>query len=239
MRTIKLGSLYPDLFNLNADIGNLAVVKRRLELSGYKVEVVDVTPGAKGSAELDFLVVGSPSSSVMEMVMSDVSALKPFASELLKSEVVVLAVSNGLHAFGSIVGKDGKRKDSLELLDFTTTYGSKQHVTIAATVETEFGQIAGIENHNATVKLGNSGDRLGEMSFGVGNNTGGDEGYLKNNFFGTHLQGPVLALNEIFADQIVSRVVTRAGGNYEPGVALGKLNALSEEARLHLLKRQS
>lgn len=239
MRTIKLGSLYPDLFNLNADTGNLSVVKRRLELSGYKIEVVDVVPGAKGSADLDFLVVGSPSSSVMDKVMAEASDLKPFATELLKSDVVVLAVSNGLHAFGSIIGKDGKRKASLELLDFTTTYGSKQHVTIAATVETEFGQIAGIENHNATIELSHSGDRLGEMSFGVGNNTGGDEGYLKNNFFGTHLHGPVLALNEVFADQIVSRIVSRAGGIYEPGVALDKLNALSTEARLHLLKRQS
>lgn len=239
MRTIKIGSLYPDLFNLNADTGNLSVVKRRLELSGYQVEVVEVVPGAKGSAEIDFLVVGSPSSSVMEKVMADASTLKPFAAELLKSDVVVLAVSNGLHAFGNIVGKDGKPKESLGLLDFTTTYGSKQHVTIAATVETEFGQIAGIENHNATVQLADAADRLGQITFGVGNNTGGDEGYLKNNFFGTHLHGPVLALNEVFADQIVSRVVARAGGNYQPGVALDKLNALSTEARLHLLKRQS
>lgn len=240
MRRIKIAALYPDAFNLNADTGNLAVIKRRLELSGYEVEVTEVSPSHYSNLdELNFLVIGSPSSSVLDEALSQTKPFRSFATELLNSNVPTLAISNGLHAFGTIFGEDGKRKNSLELLNFTTTYGLKQNVTIGAKIITDFGEVVGIENHNSTVALGDEDERLGLVSFGVGNATGGAEGYQAGNFFGTHLHGPVLALNEVFADYILARVVKSAGGHYEPGIGMKGLDSLSKEARFHLLKRQS
>jgi hypothetical protein len=36
----------------------------------------------------------------------------------------------------------------------------------------------------------------------------------------------------------LSRIVERAGGKFEPGGNLSRLDSLSKEARLHLLKRR-
>ena len=239
MRVIKLGAVYQVDFNLNADVANIQIIRRRLELCGYQVTVENIDSDFSISAgEFDFVVIGSPSSSGLAEALADAKKFKTFAGELIKEKSVVLAVSNGLHAFGSIVTQDGKAMPSLDLFDFQTTFGAKQHVTIAAEVSTEFGSVIGIENHNARIALGKGRSPLGKVLFGVGNNAAGVEGYLDENFFGTHYHGPVLALNDNLANEILSRIVERAGGKFEPGGNLSRLDSLSKEARLHLLKRR-
>ena len=239
MRVIKLGAVYPVDFNLNADVANIQIIRRRLELCGYQVTVEHIDSEFSISAgEFDFVVIGSPSSSGLAEALTDAKKFKTFASELIKEKSVVLAVSNGLHAFGYIVNQDGHVMPSLDLLDFQTIFEPKQNVTIAAEVTTKFGSVIGIENHNARIVLGNGLSPLGKVSFGVGNNAAGVEGYLEGNFFGTHYHGPVLAVNDNFANEIVSRIVERAGGKFEPGDNLSRLDSLSKEVRLHLLKRR-
>lgn len=239
MRVIKLGAVYPVDFNLNADVANIQIIRRRLELCGYQVTVEHIDSDFSISAgEFDFVVIGSPSSSGLAEALADAKKFKTFAGELIEEKSVVLAVSNGLHAFGSIVTQDGHVMPSLDLFDFQTTFGAKQHVTIAAEVSTEFGSVIGIENHNARIALGKGRSPLGKVLFGVGNNAAGVEGYLDENFFGTHYHGPVLALNDNLANEILSRIVERAGGKFEPGGNLSRLDSLSKEARLHLLKRR-
>jgi CobQ-like glutamine amidotransferase family enzyme len=226
-------------FNLNADVANIQIIRRRLELCGYQVTVEHIDSDFSISAgEFDFVVIGSPSSSGLAEALADAKKFKTFAGELIEEKSVVLAVSNGLHAFGSIVTQDGHVMPSLDLFDFQTTFGAKQHVTIAAEVSTEFGSVIGIENHNARIALGKGRSPLGKVLFGVGNNAAGVEGYLDENFFGTHYHGPVLALNDNLANEILSRIVERAGGKFEPGGNLSRLDSLSKEARLHLLKRR-
>ena len=239
MRELKLGAVYPSDFNLNADVANIQIIKRRLELSGYKVTVEHIDSDFSISAsKFDFVVIGSPSSSGLAEALADAKKFKAFAGELLNEKTVVLAVSNGLHAFGSIIDQKGNLMPSLDLLDFQTSFGAKQHVTIAAEADTKFGSVIGIENHNAKIVLGNSSSPLGKVSFGVGNNAAGLEGYLGENFYGTHYHGPVLALNDNLANEIISRIVERAGGMFEPEDNLSRLDSLSKEARLHLLKRR-
>lgn len=239
MRELKLGAVYPADFNLNADVANIQILKRRLELSGYKVTVEHIdTDFSISAGEFDFVVIGSPSSSGLAEALADAKKFKVFAGDLIKERSVVLAVSNGLHAFGSIVDQHGGSMPSLDLLDFQTSFAAKQNVTIAAETNTRFGSVIGIENHNARIVLGNSAAPLGEVSFGVGNNEEGLEGYLGENFYGTHYHGPVLALNENFANEILAKIVERAGGKFEPSDNLSRLDSLSKEARLHLLKRR-
>jgi CobQ-like glutamine amidotransferase family enzyme len=240
VRAINLGVIYPDDFNLNADAANLQVIRRRLELSGYQVSLHQIDARFQVPAgSLDFVVIGSPSSSVLEEALVDSKKFKQFATELVQENSVVLAISNGLHAFGSIVNKNGKPTPSLEIFDFVTTFGSKQHVTIAAEVTTEFGSLVGVENHNSKLVLGPNEKPLGKISYGTGNDFAGLEGFLAGNFFGSHFHGPLLALNESFADEIVSRIVSRAGGKFEPSEALSRLNDLSKQARNHLLRRRA
>jgi CobQ-like glutamine amidotransferase family enzyme len=239
VRAVKLAVLYPRDFNLNADVANLHVIRRRLELTGHKVTVEEIDSDFTVRAgNIDFLMIGSPSSSILESSLADVGKFRTFASEIIQEQAVVLAVSRGLHLFGSIVDAKGGAKPSLGLLDFQTTFADKQNVTIAAEVSTDFGSLIGIENHNATLALGPNAKPLGRISFGVGNNKDGLEGYHSENFFGTHFHGPLLALNSNFANEIVSRVVQRAGGAFDPTEGLSRLDSLSEEARLHLVKRR-
>ena len=240
MREINLAAVYAKDFNLNADAANIQIVKRRLELTGYRVNLHQIDSGFKVPADsLDFVVIGSPSSSVLEAALTDSKKFKQFATELVQENSVVLAISNGLHAFGSIVDKNGRGSPSLEIFDFVTTLGTKQHVTIAAEVASEFGSLVGVENHNSKMVLGPNEKPLGKITHGAGNNFAGLEGFMSGNFFGSHFHGPLLALNEGFADELVSRIVARAGGSFEPGDSLSHLNNLSKQARAHLLRRRN
>ena len=118
--------------------------------------------------------------------------------------VVMLAICGTYQMLGhEFRTKDGVRIAGTGVLDLTTT-GSDTRLIGNHIVDTEFGRLAGYENHSGLTDLGAGVVALGRTVLGRGNN-GRDhtEGAVRDNVFGTYLHGPVLAKSARFADELL------------------------------------
>ena len=128
--------------------------------------------------------------------------------------VVILAICGTYQMLGhEFLTKDGVRIEGTGVLDVTTT-GSDTRLIGNHLVDTEFGRLAGYENHSGLTDLGAGVVPLGRTVAGRGNN-GRDqtEGAVRANVFGTYLHGPVLAKSARFADELLRRALVRRGAS--------------------------
>lgn len=68
VKVLKLAALFPDHLNLNGDHGNLLVVQKRLQWSGFAAEIIPVTSTANLS-EFDFVLIGHGSKAAWDDVL--------------------------------------------------------------------------------------------------------------------------------------------------------------------------
>ena len=100
---------------------------------------------------------------------------------------------------------------------------------------TEFGDLAGYENHSGLTTLDDSSHAVGTVIKGDGNN-GIDktEGCIVNNVFGLYSHGPLLSKNTVFADELLQRALERK----YPGTNLSSLDDKAEKSAFkHAIKR--
>lgn len=240
MTAVRIGVLLPATFNLNADVANADVLARRLSLSGYEARVVPLDdPALFSTAELEALIIGSPSSSVLADPKLPRAAIARLVTRLLAGSVPILAVSNGFHLLGTMTGRDGAPIDGLGIIPVHTTFGTKQHVTIGALVDTGSDRLIGVENHNARVEFTDIAEQFGGVIRGTGNATGGPEGFEAGSLTATHLHGPLFALNPELADSWCRVILSRRDETFTRGAGLDELDRLAHAAAAHLERQGS
>lgn len=239
MTTVRIGVMFPTTFNLNADAANGKVLAKRFQLSGIDAEVIALDIDAiTANVPIDALIVGSGSSSNVAAAETTSSRVKDYLTNALSTDVPILGVSNGFHLWGTMTAKDGSTIAGWDLVPAQTRFGPTQHVTVGARVSTTWGTIVGVENHNATVVLDGC-EPLGTVEHGVGNNSGEVDGIQFGSLWGTHLHGPVFAINPSLADEFASRVLARHGVVFVPGDDLVALDTMSLGAAAHLVRTQT
>ena len=239
MSAVRIGVVFPTTFNLNADAANAQVLAKRLQMSDVNAEVVPLDIDAMAAAvSIDALIVGSGSSSNVSGPDVATPRVRDFMKAALSAEIPILAVSNGFHLWGSLTAKDGQTIAGWDVVPVHTRFGTTQHVTIGAQVTTEWGTLVGVENHNATVVLDGC-DPLGTVAHGVGNNSGGVDGIHFGSLWGTHIHGPVFAMNPFLADEFATRILGRLGFAYSRGEGLAELDELSVGTSEHLVRMQT
>ena len=93
-KVIRLAALYPNHLNLNGDLANLLVLKKRLEWYGLPAEVVEVEEPTDLSA-FDFVLLGHGSRDAWAQLEEIDPALIPSVANLVKAGARVMAVSSG------------------------------------------------------------------------------------------------------------------------------------------------
>ena len=91
---IRLAALYPNHLNLNGDLANLLVLKKRLEWYGLPAEVVEVEEPTDLTA-FDFVLLGHGSRDAWAQLEEIDPALIPSVANLVKAGAKVMAVSSG------------------------------------------------------------------------------------------------------------------------------------------------
>ncbi len=240
MNVVRIGVVLPATFNLNADAANARVLAKRLTLSGVDTEIVALDePESMARAELDALIIGSPSSSILTDPNLPRAEIADLVAASLDRSIPILAVSNGFHLLGAMTGRDGEIIEGLGVIPVRTTFGRKQHVSIGARVDTGSYELIGVENHNARVEFDDIEHQLGGVVRGTGNDWRGSEGYSRGSLTATHLHGPLFALNPAFADNFCRELLARRGATFVRGAALDDLDRLSLAAAAHLDRRAS
>jgi CobQ-like glutamine amidotransferase family enzyme len=226
--TLRVCSLYPDLMNIYADRGNIAVLRARCEWRGLGFELSASGIGEPldpGAADLFYMGGGQDrdqAAVARDMVDTKRDALHSAADR----GAVVLAVCGGYQLLGHGYQMGDEELPGVGLVDLRTVRADGPRLIGNCAIEADFGGrsrvIAGFENHGGRTHLGAAEWPLGRVLRGHGNNgSDGFEGVRRGNVIGTYLHGPLLPKNVWLADQLIELAL---------GVELLPLDDAMEEA---------
>jgi len=210
MPTLRVCSLYPELMNIYADRGNIAVLRARCEWRGLGFEHASATlaEGLDPSAH-DLFYMGGGQDRDQMAVAHDMAATKREAlHEAAGRGAVVLAVCGGYQLLGHSYELGAEELPGVGLVDLRTVREPGPRLIGNCAIEADLGSgpqvIAGFENHGGRTYLGADEQPLGRVLSGHGNNgRDGFEGVHRGNVIGTYLHGPLLPKNIWLADRLI------------------------------------
>jgi CobQ-like glutamine amidotransferase family enzyme len=210
MPTLRLCALYPELMNIYADRGNIAVLRTRCEWRGLGFELRSASLGDSLDPDAhDFFYMGGGQDRDQAAVAHDMAATKRDALQAAANrDAVVLAVCGGYQLLGHAYEMGGEELPGVGLVDLRTVREPGPRLIGNCAIETDLGDgprvIAGFENHGGRTYLGDAEQPLGRVLRGHGNNgRDGFEGVHRRNVIGTYLHGPLLPKNVWLADRLI------------------------------------
>ncbi len=216
---LRLAHLYPDVMNIYGDRGNIIALRHRCQARGIDLEVVEVNVGDPfNPAEFDLVVIGGGQDREQRRIADDLVARGPALKAAIEDGLPVLAVCGGFQLFGHrYVGLNGDDIPGIGIFDMETRHpGVEADRCIGDVVlATEFGEVAGFENHGGRTYLAPGQQPFGTVVYGRGNNNGDDhgEGARYRNAIGTYLHGSVLPKNPALADALLEMAIKRRYGD--------------------------
>ena len=208
--TLRVCALYPELMNIYADRGNIAVLRARCRWRGLGFELAASTIGeALDDGVHDLFYMGGGQDRNQAAVAHEMVATKRDAlHRAAERGAVVLAVCGGYQLLGHSYRAGDEEIPGVALVDLHTVRGDGERLIGNCAIEADLGTgprvIAGFENHGGRTHLGARETALGRVLSGHGNN-GDDEfeGVHRNNVIGTYLHGPLLPKNVWLADRLI------------------------------------
>jgi lipid II isoglutaminyl synthase (glutamine-hydrolysing) len=207
---LRVCGLYPELMNIYADRGNIAVLRARCEWRGLGFELAasslrdPLDPDAH-----DLFYIGGGQDRDQAAVAHDMAATKREALHAAAARgAVVLAVCGGYQLLGHHYEMGGEQLPGVGLVDLRTVREEGPRLIGNCAIEADLGGgprvIAGFENHGGRTYLGDGERPLGRVLAGHGNNgKDGFEGVRRENVIGTYLHGPLLPKNVWLADRLI------------------------------------
>jgi CobQ-like glutamine amidotransferase family enzyme len=210
MPALRVLSLYPELMNIYADRGNIAVLRARCEWRGIGFEHDASSLGESFDPEVhDLFYMGGGQDRDQVAVARDMERTKREAlHQAAGRSAVVLAVCGGYQLLGQSYELGGEELPGVGLVDLRTIREPGARLIGNCAIEADLGTgprvIAGFENHGGRTYLGAGETPLGRVISGHGNNgRDGFEGVRSRNVIGTYLHGPLLPKNIWLADRLI------------------------------------
>jgi lipid II isoglutaminyl synthase (glutamine-hydrolysing) len=208
--TLRVCGLYPELMNIYADRGNIAVLRARCEWRGLGFELAASSLGDTLDPNAhDLFYIGGGQDRDQAAVAEDMVDTKTNALHAAAGHgAVVLAVCGGYQLLGESYIVDGVQLPGIDLVDLRTVREPGPRLIGNCAIEADLGDgprvIAGFENHGGRTYLGDGERPLGRVLAGHGNNgRDGFEGVHRGNVIGTYLHGPLLPKNVWLADRLI------------------------------------
>jgi CobQ-like glutamine amidotransferase family enzyme len=226
--TLRVCALYPDLMNIYADRGNIAVLRARCEWRGLGFELSASGIGEQldpASADL-FYIGGGQDRDQVAVARDMVDTKRDGLHAAADRAAVVLAVCGGYQLLGHGYQMGDEELPGVGLVDLRTVRAEGARLIGNCAIEADLGGgprvIAGFENHGGRTHLGPGEKPLGRVLRGHGNNAAdGFEGVHRGNVIGTYLHGPLLPKNVWLADRLIELAL---------GVELSPLDDRMEDA---------
>jgi lipid II isoglutaminyl synthase (glutamine-hydrolysing) len=208
--TLRVCALYPDLMNIYADRGNIAVLRARCEWRGLGFELSSSSLAEPlDQAAHDLFYIGGGQDRDQIAVAEDMAATKRDAlHEAAERDAVVLAVCGGYQLLGHSYQLGDEELPGVGIVNLRTVREPGERLIGNCAIEADLGGgprvIAGFENHGGRTYLDDGEEPLGRVLKGHGNNDrDGFEGVHRKNVVGTYLHGPLLPKNIWLADRLI------------------------------------
>jgi CobQ-like glutamine amidotransferase family enzyme len=211
MTSLRVCSLYPELMNIYADRGNIAVLRARCEWRGMGFELGAASMRERVDPDAwDLFYMGGgqdrdQAAVAVDMVESKRDALHAAAER----GTVVLAVCGGYQLLGHSYAMGDDELPGVGLVNLRTVREPGPRLIGNCAIEADHlgagpRVIAGFENHGGRTYLEADEQPLGRVLKGHGNNgKDGFEGVRRGNVIGTYLHGPLLPKNVWLADRLI------------------------------------
>ena len=210
MERLRVCSLYPELMNIYADRGNIAVLRGRCEWRGIGFELASASlgEGVRPVAHDLFYIGGGQDRDQVAVAHDMVETKRDALHEAAGAGAVVLAVCGGYQLLGSSYQLGEEELPGVGLVDLHTVREEGPRLIGNCAIEADLGTgprvIAGFENHGGRTYLGDAEQPLGRVLKGHGNNDrDSSEGVRRDNVIGTYLHGPLLPKNAWLADRLI------------------------------------
>ncbi|HWF79272.1 MAG TPA: glutamine amidotransferase [Streptosporangiaceae bacterium] len=225
---VRICHLYPRLFSVAGDRGNLFTLMRRCAWRGIGCSVTEADAGVVPDfGQSDLIMVHGGQDREMTEAARDLAAKAGPLCEAIEEGVAVLAVCAGYQLLGRYYTPvQGPPLPGLGVLDVASEGGQARFIGHAA-VQCDLGdgerhRLTGFENHSGRTYLGNGVEPLGRVLAGSGNNgEDGTEGARYKGVYATYLHGPVLPKNPWLADLLIARALAHRYSDPGPLAALG------------------
>jgi CobQ-like glutamine amidotransferase family enzyme len=216
---LRVCALYPDLMNIYADRGNLALLQKRCEWRnlGFELSGVSLNDTLDPDAA-DFFYIGGGQDRDQALCAEDMATHKRDALHAAAARgAVIFAVCGGYQLLGHSYELGGDKLPGVGLVDLHTVREDGPRLIGNVAIELEEGVLAGFENHGGRTRLGATEQPLGRVLRGHGNDgRSGFEGVRKGNVIGTYLHGPLLPKNAWFADFLTATALDRDRSELPP-----------------------
>ncbi len=208
---INICHLYPDLLNVYGDVGNILVLKDRIEKRGIKANIFNISKGDDFNFEdYDIVLLGGGQDKEQVIVSNDLMGKRDQLEKYIEDGRVLLTICGGYQLLGKYyIGANGEKIDGLDLIDIVTNTGEGRFIGNVVSKEFDTDDyILGFENHSGRTVLGEGVKPMAETVVGFGNN--GDDktcGCVYKNTYGSYFHGSFLVKNNKFADLLISKAL--------------------------------
>lgn len=207
---MRILHLYHDIMNLYGEYANVLAMQRILQKSGIDCTVDRLTVGDNADlSAYDFIYIGSGTEKNQRVVLDDFKKYTDTLKDLIASGKVILMTGNSFEMLGkTITDAEKNHFDGLGIFNFTTVEQNQRRVTADAVFIADFTDRPLVGFINKCSEISGVETPLFEVKMGLGNKDGEKyEGIRKNNFFGTHLTGPLLIKNPYFLEYMAGLLV--------------------------------
>ena len=210
---MKLLHLYHDFMNLYGEYGNMRVLEKHLRDQGMNVTVIHktVTDTDLDFSDVDLIYIGCGTERSQKAALMHLMPYQEEIKDACRRGVAGLFTGNACDMLGtSITDGNGELHPALGLLPFTTNESADIRYTgDAVTTAEPFGkELVGFVN-KCSQNTGIAAP-LFTLKMGMGNQKGDPgEGCRVENFFGTHLIGPVLVKNPAMLHAVIRLLMKR------------------------------
>ena len=163
--TVRICHLYPSLFSVAGDRGNLFALTQRCAWRGIRCSVTEADVGeVPDFTQSDLILVHGGQDREMTAAARDLAAKAGPLREAIEADAVVLAVCAGYQLLGQLLRpvRADRRYEGIGVLDAVTEGGPTRFIGHVA-VECDFGsgsrrQLTGFENHSGRTYLGSGAE---------------------------------------------------------------------------------
>ncbi len=209
----KIAWMYYDLLELYGDRGNIKVLEQVLEQNNINVEIDKITLNDEVDiSNHDIIFLGGGSDHAQRLLYSDLIGRKDQIIKAMDNGAFVLTICGGYQMFGQYyIDATGEKIEGLGIYDYYSEGGTNRCIgNVIAKTEINNNEITlvGFENHGGQTK--NIDTPFAEIVSGNGNEFGSKyEGFMRDNFIGTYLHGPLLPKNPEIAKHVIEYVLEK------------------------------
>ncbi len=217
MSKLVIAHLYPREMNIYGDLGNVLVLKKRLEWRGYEVDVRPVEVGESFDfAKADIVFGGGGQDSGQLIVGEDMIKRGEELRQMAADGVPMLVICGTYQLFGrGFTTLEDREIPGISVFR-AATVGGQIRLIGNIIVSSGYGKLVGFENHSGQTIVERGQAPLGKVEKGFGNDPESKrEGAVTNNAIGTYLHGPILPKNPALADQLLKSALERRFGKVE------------------------